>query len=314
MEPVEANEIRLSYSDPEMDALLSGVGDGERPFSRHFNQTEDFFVLLEDEYTVPHMSVHHDVRLARPDFSYMANVLRVTEQLVRLAPQVFKGLTYFFNPVETLRPCFYQLHVVENREYLHLVRVDLMVSPLESTVIEPGDGSSTALYRTRKLFLEAALVPLTEVCREQSRITAFRVMQTISQTWIGEKGYRGFRQGIWMDADLTKFFSRLFLPPGSRTYPYYPYPCKYQTMCLFPLRLSPQGRDAAVPALHRSLGFLLPAMGRVEKEMRAGFSEQMEVFRELKGQVPPAWFEPWKNIRVEAYLNDSEQKEFRIDD
>jgi hypothetical protein len=130
MEPVEANEIRLSYSDPGMDALLAGVGDDQRPVSRHFNQSEDFFVLLEDEYTVPHLSIHHDVRLAKPSAAYMAALLKVTGQLIRLAPQVFKGLTYFFNPVETLRPCFYQLHVVENREYLHLVRVDLMVSPL----------------------------------------------------------------------------------------------------------------------------------------------------------------------------------------
>ena len=311
---MESNEIRVSYSDPEMDALLAGVGDESRPLSRHFNQTEDFFVLLEDEYTVPHMSIHHDVRLPRPDFSYMTSLIWVTEQLVRLAPQVFKGLTYFFNPVETLRPCFYRLQTFEHREYLYLMRVDLMVSPLESTVVEPGDGSKTALLRTRKLFLEAALVPLTEVCRDNSGIQSFRVMQTISETWIGEKGYRNMRQGIWMDADLTRFFSRLFLPADRKTYPYYPYPCKYQTLCLFPVRMSPRDREACVPSLHRSLEFLLPVMGRVETEMRAGFSEKMDFFLELKQKIPSDWFDQWKSIRVEAYLNESEKKEFRIED
>jgi len=314
MEPVEANEIRLSYSDPDMDALLSGVGDDQRPLSRHFNQSEDFFVLLEDEYTVPHLSIHHDVRLARPSAAYMAALQKVTGQLVRLAPQVFKGLSWFFNPVETLRPSFYRLYTFGNRPYLYLLRIDLMMHASESTVVERGTTDTTPHYRSRRLFLEAGMVPLAQVRRDDSGISGFQVMQTISETWIGERGRGYFREGIWMDADLTKFFSRLFLPSGIRTYPYYPYPCKYQTMCLFPVRLSPEARDASVPALHRSLQFLLPEMGRVEKEMRAGFSEQMDVFRDLKGQVPPSWFEPWKNIRVEAYLNDSEQKEFRIDD
>jgi hypothetical protein len=55
-------------------------------------------------------------------------------------------------------------------------------------------------------------------------------------------------------------------------------------------------------------------MARVEKEMKAGFSEQMDFFRELKEKVPSAWYEPWKSIRVEAYLNESEKKEFRVED
>jgi hypothetical protein len=311
---VESNEIRLSYSDPEMDALLAGVGEESRPFSRHFNQSEDFFVLLEDEYDVPHISIHHDVRLPRPSAAYVASLLKVTGQLTRLAPQVFKDLTYFFNPVETLRPSFYRLYTVENRPYLYLLRIDLMMHASESTVVERGTTDATPHYRSRKLFLEAAIIPLAEVTRANGGVSSFHVMQTISQTWIGERGRGYFREGIWMDADLTKFFSRLFLPANRSTYPYYPYPCKYQTLCLFPVRLSPGDRSAAVPGLHRSLEFLLPVMTQVEKEMKAGFSEKMDFFRELKEKVPAAWYEPWKSIRVEAYLNESEKKEFRIED
>jgi hypothetical protein len=311
---VESNEIRLSYSDPEMDALLAGVGDESRPFSRHFNQSEDFFLLLEDEYAVPHLSIHHDVRLPRPSPAYIAGLLKVTEELAHLAPQVFKGLTYFFNPVETLRPSFYQLYTVENRSYLFLLRVDLMMHDSESTVVERGTSDTTPHYRSRRLFLEAALVPLAGVARGGEGAGSFRVLQTISETWIGERGRGYFREGIWMDADLTKFFSRLFLPPDRKIYPYYPYPCKYQTLCLFPVRMSPRERQAFVPSLHRSLEFLLPVMTRVEREMRAGFSEKMDFFLELKQKIPPDWFDPWKSIRVEAYLNESEKKEFRIED
>jgi hypothetical protein len=311
---VESNEIRLSSSDRDMDALLARVGEESRSYSRHFNQSEDFFILLEDEYTVPHISIHHDVRLPKPSAAYAASLLEVTGQLARLAPQVFKDLTYFFNPVETLRPSFYHLYTVEDRSYLYLLRVDLMMHASEGTVIERGTSDTTPCYRSRKLFLEAAVVPLTGASSNGDGTGVFRVMQTVSQTWIGEKGRGYFREGIWMDADLTKFFSRLFLPADRRVYPYYPYPCKYQTVCLFPVRLSSGDRAAAAPTLHRSLAFLLPAMDRVEKEMRAGFSEQMEVFRELKEKVPAAWYDPWKSIRVEAYLNESEKKEFRIED
>ena len=297
-----------------MDALLARVGEESRSFSRHFNQSEDFFILLEDDYTVPHISIHHDVRLPKPSAAYASSLLDVTGQLARLAPQVFKDLTYFFNPAETLRPSFYHLYTVENRLYLYLLRVDLMMHASESTVIERGTSDTTPRYRSRKLFLEAAVVPLTEVKRDNGGVGSFRVMQTISQTWIGERGRGYFREGIWMDADLTRFFSRLFLPSDRTTYPYYPYPCKYQTLCMFPVRLSPRDRADSAPALHRSLEFLLPVMGRVEKELRAGFSEEMGFFRELKEKVPPEWLEQWKGIRVEAYLNESEKKEFRIED
>ena len=62
-----SNEIRVGYSDREINALLAAVTDVQRPFSRHFNQSEDFFLLLEDDYTVPHLPIHHDVRLARAE-------------------------------------------------------------------------------------------------------------------------------------------------------------------------------------------------------------------------------------------------------
>ena len=55
-------------------------------------------------------------------------------------------------------------------------------------------------------------------------------------------------------------------------------------------------------------------MDRIQAEMKSGsFSEDMPFFRELKGSVPPAWYDLWKDIRVEAYLNDSEMREFRIE-
>ena len=173
----------------------------------------------------------------------------------------------------------------------------------------------TATYRTRKLFLEDTIIPLAEVLRDHDgTVRAVRVLQTISQTWIGEFGRGYFQQGIWMDLDLTRFFRRLFLPAGVRSYPYFPFLCKYRTLCQSPVDLSAEGRAAAMPLLRRALGFLVPEMERILAQMRhGGFSEEMSAFRELKARVPKAWYEPWKGLRVESYLNEADRKEFRVE-
>ena len=56
-------------------------------------------------------------------------------------------------------------------------------------------------------------------------------------------------------------------------------------------------------------------MEGIHAEMRhGGFSEEMGVFRALKAQVPESWYEPWRKLRVQSYLNESDMKEFRIED
>ncbi|MGA2478801.1 MAG: hypothetical protein ABSG63_08650 [Spirochaetia bacterium] len=310
-----SSEIRVGYSDRETNALLAAVTDAQRPFSRHFNQSEDFFLLLEDAYTVPHLPIHHDVRLRTPTPAYAAALRGVLTELARLAPQALKDLAYFFDPSEILRPCFYRLYRVEDSLYLYLLRVDLNMRATESTVIERGTNDTTPHYSSRRVFLEPTVIPLEEAVREDGVVQGFRIRQTISQTWIGEYGRGYFQQGIWMDADLTKFFSRLFLPAGRKTYPFYPYLCKYKTVCQSVVDLSPHSRAALIPALHRCLAFLLPVMERIQAEMKHGsFSEELEFFRELKGQVPGAWYAPWEKIRIRSYLNDQDMKEYEIED
>jgi len=241
--------------------------------------------------------------------------MTVMEQLVRLAPQVFAELSYFFDPAETLRPCFYRVYRIEDSIYLYVLRVELMMRPSESTVVERGTNDTTPLFMTRRLFLEPTIIPLAEVARNESRVSGFRIRQTISQTWIGEFGRGYFQQGIWMDTDLTRFFSKLFLPAKKKTYPYFPYLCKYKTVCEAVIGLSPLQRAGAVPLLHRALGFLLPVLERIQEEMKnSPFSEDMPIYQELRALVPSSWFDPWQSFRVEAYLNAAEMKEFRIED
>lgn len=311
-----SNEIRIGHSDQDIDAVLGALTGAHRPFTRHFSQGEDFFLKLDGEYTVPRLPIHHDVRLPRPSATYLRGLTEAIGQIASLAPQVLADLAYFFDPAEILRPCFFKLYRIEEQSYLYLLRVELALRASDSQIVERSSNDETARFRTSKLFLEDTVIPLEEVVRgEGGRVQAVRVRQTISQTWIGEFGRGYFQQGIWMDLDLTRFFSRLFLPPGARTYPFFPFLCKYKTVCQSLVDLTPEGRTVAMPSLHRVIGFLLPAMEGIQAEMRhGGFSEEMGVFKALKAKVPPSWYEPLKTVHVEPYLNESDMKEFRVED
>ena len=310
-----ANRIQAGVSDSALNAQLARGPEGERPLSRHFSQTEEFFVRTQDEYRVPRLAIHHDVRRPEPDPSYLARLGEVLSQLLQLAPQLWRGLTYLFDPAEVLRPSFFQLHRLGERRYLYLLRLDLAYRPQSHRVLERGDNDLSPAYSTRELYLESSLIPLQGVETENGRVDGLLIDQVISNTWVGETGRGYFVQGIWMDNDLTRFFSRLLLPAGQRTYPYFPYLCRYRTLCRSLVRFSEAEREAALPQLDRAYGFLKPVMGRVESALKGGeFSEDNPVFRELKSRIPESWYLPWEGLRVEAYLNEQDLKEYRIED
>lgn len=309
-----ANVIRCIYTDPTINDLLKQGGSGTGTFSRHYNQVEEFFFRFERPFTVPQLPIHHDVRIPEPEKRYVQLLVEVLEQLIPLAPQVFQDLTYMFDPAEILRPSFFHLYCFEDRQYLYLLRLDLMHRPQVHGVIHKGSNDLTAAYSSDSLFLEAVFIPLQEVLIEAGNISTFVVEQTISNTWVDEIGRGYLVQGIWIDNDLTKFFSKLFLPEGKRTYPFYPFVCKYKTICQNLIDLGPGGRKKLLPCLHRALGFLRPVMPEIEGSLKKqDFSESNETFRRLKRTVPAPWSGIWNDLRLEMYLNDQGMKEYRIE-
>jgi hypothetical protein len=314
-----SNEIRIGYADPGLNETLAAIGRGTQPFSRHFNQFGELFLLLGAEFTVPSLAIHHDVHQSRPEPGYLAHLHEAITSIAGLAPQVFRDLGYFFDQTEILRPCFFQVSRQGDDVFLYLLRLDLALKPNEGEVVERGTNDATPRWRSRKLFLEPAIVPLVEAPASGTRLGGFRVLQAISETYIGEVSDGGAagaynKQGVWMDPRLTRFFSQLFLPPGARVHPFHPFLCHYKTVCGLPLELSPEGREKAIPRLQRALAFLLPVMDRIQSALgRAEFSESLEIFQELKKKVPESWYEPWRSLRVEAYLNEQDRKEYRID-
>jgi hypothetical protein len=180
-------------------------------------------------------------------------------------------------------------------------------------VEEQGSNDVSPRYRTDRLYVEADIVPLEDIVERAAQTKAFVIEQVVSQTWIGETGRGYFVQGIWLDRDLTKFFSKLFLPPGKRTYPYYPFTCKYRSICYTALELTPErrGRETALLAAARS--FIKPHIEDIQEALKgASFDESLPAFTKLKEQVDERWYEPFQRLRVRAYLNEADMKEFVV--
>lgn len=255
------HQIRLNYSDPEINALLKSADRSGEDLSRHFNQNEEFFLKLPTEFYVPSFPIHHDVRIPTPTLRYLETLKLVLNSVVPLAPQLFSGLTYFFDPTDTLRPGFFQLYRLGDTHYLYLLKIDLGYKASEHEVIQPGTNDSTPEYRSSKLFLEGIVIPLTSVHSEGGKVSGFSIKQTISQTWIGETGRGYFVQGIWIDYELTKFFSKLFFPSDKRAYPFYPFQCRYRTICSTVIETSAESRKSNPPLLHRAVQFVEPVYG-----------------------------------------------------
>jgi hypothetical protein len=307
--------IELGSSDKAINDLLKSCEPNPTDYTRHYSQGEDFFLRLDRSVDVPHFPIHHDVRRRRPDPSYIEPLRELLAEIVPALPQVFSELTYFFDPGETLRPAFYKLYKIQDVTYLYLLRLDIHFNPNLFTVIENGSNDVAPAYRTDRIFFDADLMPLSRILYEGKRINAFEVEQLISQTWIGETGRGYFVQGIWLDRELTKFFSKLFLPKDRRYYPYYPFTCKYRSICHTVIDVNAQGRKRFLPLLHRIREFLIPHMDEIQEALRQeSFSEELEAFRRLQGQVPETWIDPFTSLRVRPYLNELDMKEFVIED
>jgi len=306
--------IRVGYREPRVNALLRGIASDETPWTRHYNQNEEFFVELAGEFDVPSLPIHHDVRQPRPDERYVASLCEVLEQLARLAPGMFRDVTYAFDPADVLKAHFHRVYRVEGRCYLYLLNLDLGFRAQEHAAAAKGTNDMTAAYHSRRLFAESMFVPVEANGNGNQERSAYGVIQSFSQTWLGERGRGYFVQGIWIDHDLTKFFSKLFLPTGVRAYPFYPFVCRYRTICEATIDLSSAERRLRLPYLHRALDFIGPELNRIERELRnASFSEDLPLFQELKRSLPPAWESFHRGLRLKAYLNAAGMREFAVE-
>jgi hypothetical protein len=307
------NEIRIHYLDSTINELLaSSKEQAAAPlFTIHYNQAEELFIKTSETLFVPQLPIHHDMNRKTPDAPYIRSIHDIVRQLIKILPNCMAGLSYFFDAGEILKPCFYHLYKIEDNIYLYLLRIDLAPRHLQIDILQPGTNDITPAYSTKQLYIESELIPLEAVMWESGRVRAFVIKQLISQTWIGETGKGYFVRGIWMDSDLSKFFTKLFLTPGKRMYPFFPLFCKYRTICGTEPILSGEARRHHLPMLHHAVRILLPEMNQIQETLRnAKFAEDLPVFQKLRSVLSDKWQHYLDFYSIEAYLNENEQKEY----
>ena len=262
---------------------------------------------------MPSFAVYHDVNRQTPSKEYIKALRQLTEDLTAVFPDVFRGTRYFFDPSETLRPCFIQIFKIESSHYLYLLRPDLDIKISESRIVKQGTNDTTAEYETNKLYFEALLIPV-----HQPDITAtggrIPIERFFSSTWIGETGKGYHINGQWIDREVTKLISASFLPENIRNYPYYPFQCDFNTVCFFPAALSPEGRKSQLGYFHKTLPALKPNIPDIENGLKAEeFSREHPVFLKLKQKIPAEWTKIWSSLKIKPYLNENEMKEFGLE-
>ncbi|AFG37480.1 hypothetical protein Spiaf_1417 [Spirochaeta africana DSM 8902] len=320
---------------PEIESLLPEAGTGagaDSSFKSIFTQNEEFCLLLpeSDSLDFPSLPLHHDIQRNLPDAGLRQPLVTAIENISQIAPSLLHGLQYFFSPAEPLIASFYRITWHAGRAWLYLLRIDLAFRPNEHQPTAEGSNDRYPSYRSNRIYLEADLLPLSEppaggagaggaastapAGTTGTAASAIRVDQAIDDTWIGETGRGYFQQGIWMDRDLTRFFSKLFLPAGRRMYPFYPVTCRYRTVAHTILNpLQPERLGTATSFAAAALDFLQPHIPAIQEQLRGSeFSEKLPLFEELRQQVPQEWIDFWKHVSITPYLNDRDQKEFLV--
>ena len=307
------NKIKISSTSKRIDEILKTKGSAGK-YSYHYNQNEESFIKLISEFTVPHFPIHHDAELDLPEKAYLDSLEKLLKQIVPHTASIFSNLTYYFDKSEIFHPCFYRIYKYREQRYLYLLRLDLSYKPSDSVITDPGSNDVTDSYKTKKLYLESDLIPIIEYTTKNGKIDGFAVEQNISETWIGETGRGYLLEGIWIDQELTKFLSRLFLPENKKSYPYYPFTCKYRTICHTVTDLSPDGRKKHLIYLHSARAFVLPRINEIQNVLKEtpSFNREHQSFTEMKKKVPSYWNKVWEPLKVESYLNKQDMKEFHI--
>jgi len=289
------------------------AGDKAPSYPLFYTQNEDFFIRLKEPFTVPRFPVHHAIDSPTPEKAYLAAIGTLLTGLIRLAPELFAGLTYFFDPEDIFHPGFYRLIDCRGMSFLYLFRLDLGLKTHYSDIAERGTNDLSHSFSGSALFCDALLIPLGEVIARPGGDADCVVNELVSETWIGETG-RGYRvKGIWIDDDLSRFFTRLFISPGKRLFPLYPFVCRHKTVCGTVIDFTPAAVDSLASPLKNAVEVLQPEIREIESVLRQNrYSDDLPVLQRLKKKIDTSLYSGWDAVIVETYPNQQGNREYRI--
>ncbi|HAK47500.1 MAG TPA: hypothetical protein DCO79_16465 [Spirochaeta sp.] len=305
--------IVFKYSDPEISNICANtiVTDNEYPL--FFSQSEDTFIKSDSPFHIPSFSIHHDVEQIVPSEEYLSALRSVITKLAGIFPNIFVGTRYYFDPAEVLRPCFIQIFKIEDCHYLYLLRLDLNIRLSDNEIITQATNDKTAEFTTEKLVLESTIIPIhkPDISASGGEIPINRLFKS---TWVSESGSGYHINGEWIDRELTKILSALYLPDNTHSYPYYPFKCDFNTVTLCPAALSAPGRKGFLSYLHKSLPMIKPVLPDIEAVLRnEKFSKDLPIYIDLKRRIPDEWTKTWSSLKISPYLNENEMREYSLE-
>lgn len=300
------SKIDISIHDPNINQILKKNDQNEQKTlpDLHYNRNEDQFIILPQEITYPSLPVHHDIENKTPPEGYISMLTKLVLTIQSLVPSLLRNMTWYFDPVIIHNPTFYQIIPAHSGFFLKQTILDLSFKPIESNIIVQGSNTHTHTFSSNRLYFETDYFPLKDYTLNS---TELNLNQTIPATWKGESGQGYMIHGIWMDADINKFFSKLILKEGLRNYPYYPFTCKQHC-------ISMNAYYFTNPHLLESLtNIILPNLESILDDLHnTAFSELMPLFKKLKQSIPHELMSPWDNLKITPYLNDFDQKEYSV--
>jgi hypothetical protein len=308
----KTSDFLLGASIPSVTELfrnLNPVSSGE-PLPRCFTQEEELFVRLSEPLLVASIDIHHDVTKITPSAEYVGFIQHLSSELARRLPALFSGLTWFFDPRDTLHPLFIQMLGAKDKRYLYVLRVDLTWRARFCEVLERGSNSRTPKYRTNSLFIESEILPL-ETLYSSATEKRLHLAKLFQNTWKGESGRRYHVEGQWIDQDITKFVTRAVLSPGRKTFPFYPLRCRFNTLSAACIELDSQGRRKAATILELAWTQLAKRAPEIQSRLQEiPFTEDDHLLLKVREACQPLVEPRLGNYRLEAYLNSHEQKEY----
>ncbi len=295
---------RLNRLCAELHSADDAVG-----VTMHLDEAERFFLRLPERIQVPSFPIHHQMDIETPPDTYRRSLYELIRQIAREVPGLLAGLTYHFDPRHIFHPVFLRTEEVKNTPVIVRVQFDLGISPKRHAIERAATNDKTAQYVTRDIYTDIDIVPAHRVPGAVPEIR-----RVINNTWIGETGRGYIAQGIWMDRDLSRFFSALVEADGRSLYPYLPFSCRFGSISHRPpaWRRSDVSRAAErLTVLHE---ILTPIIDDITGVLQfEAFSRSHSLFKRIRKSVP-AWLrEAFESVDIRAYLRDDGRKEFYID-
>ena len=310
----EKGLLIIGNTDDELNNLLASTSASMAAYRCYYSENEEMFLRFERPFMVPSLPVHHNIYKPKPVQVYTDAILTIAKGILQSLPGLLSGLKYYFDPVNFHYATFYNLSMVGKSYYVYHLKINVAFDPRYNRAAGERINDFFPAFETNAFRIEADIIPIKKRGYING-VPALLIDENISDTWVGEQG-RGYpARGIWIDREVNKFFSRLFIEDNKRIYPFYPLTCKYRTICQSLNVFSQEARMQRLEAHHLIRNFIVKYLPDIEAALsRKEFSQDIEVYKRIKEQIPKNLTNIWTATSVSMHLNAEGMREYYVED